>query len=94
MLNKQSRKLLKLISKFKYITAEDIDKKYKIDLDFADYLVKLGFAKYERSQYTPLSITPEGLTYLSQTKYDYFKFLIPTILSILALTTSIIAIIL
>lgn len=94
MLNKSAMKLLKLLTKYKFITADDIEKKYHIDLITADYLVRLGFAKYERIEYTPLSITQEGLSFLSQCKYDSLKFIIPTVISVVALILSVIAIIL
>ena len=81
MLNKKAMKLLKLLSKSEFLNSQDIEEKYHIKIETADYLVRLGFAKYQTTQYTPLFITFEGLTYLTQNKYDFCKFIIPMIVS-------------
>lgn len=95
MLNKKAMKLLKLLSKFECLNCQDIEEKYNIKVETADYLVRLGFAKYQTKQYTLLFITFEGLTYLRQNKYDFCKFIIPMIVSFImssiAITISIIA---
>lgn len=93
MLNKNALKLLKMLDKNGEIVCHTIEQIDKSLIDSCDYLVDLKFAEYKGSQYSIISITDLGKTFLVTYKWDKTKFYVPLLMSIVALIASIFGII-